>query len=76
MSTETPATRSRTKAWLRGAYTEARAAYAAGEMFTNEYALELDTMLSNYFGLPLIDPPEDEGPAPCRASVTAETGEA
>lgn len=47
------------KAELRAAYTAARAKYAAGLLFTNEYALHLDTMLSNYFGLPLADPPED-----------------
>ena len=47
-----------TKAELRVAYEKARAKYAAGGLWTNEYALELDTMLSGYFGLPLLDPAE------------------
>jgi len=50
-----------TKAELRAAYVRRREEYAAGRLFTNEYALHLDTMLSEYFGLPLADPPtEDE----------------
>jgi hypothetical protein len=61
-SPKSPTPGPRTKTGLRAAYTKARAAYAAGEMYTNEYALHLDTMLSDYFGLPLADPgPEEEG---------------
>jgi hypothetical protein len=48
-----------TKAELRAAYVQVRSEYAAGQLFTNEYALHLDTMLSRYFGLPLQDPPQD-----------------
>jgi hypothetical protein len=44
-----------TKAELRAAYEREREAFAAGERWTNEYALHLDTMLSQYFNLPLAD---------------------
>jgi len=44
-----------TKAELRAAYQAARSKYADGKLYTNEYALELDTMLSGYFGMPLLD---------------------
>ena len=44
-----------TKAELRAAYSTARERYAAGSLFTNEYALHLDTMLSRYLSLPLAD---------------------
>jgi len=44
-----------TKAELREQYAKARADYTEGGLWTNEYALTLDTMLSNYFGLPLAD---------------------
>lgn len=43
------------KAELREQYVKARADYTEGRLWTNEYALYLDTMLSNYFGLPLAD---------------------
>ena len=43
------------KAELREQYVKARADYTEGRLWTNEYALNLDTMLSNYFGLPLAD---------------------
>jgi hypothetical protein len=43
------------KAELREQYTHYRGRYLNGEFLTNEYALHLDTMLSNYFGLPLAD---------------------
>jgi hypothetical protein len=46
-----------TKAELRAAYVAEREKFASGERFANEYALNLDTMLSEYFGLPLADPP-------------------
>lgn len=42
-----------TKAELKRKYTEARDEFING-MYTNEYALNLDTMLSEYFGLPLV----------------------
>jgi hypothetical protein len=45
-----------TKAELRKEYKEAREAYENGGMYTNEYALKLDTMLSGYFNLPLVSP--------------------
>jgi hypothetical protein len=45
-----------TKAQLRARYEKARDEYQAdGGIYTNEYALHLDTMLSEYFGLPLLD---------------------
>lgn len=53
-----------TKAELREAYVSERAAYVSGERWTNEYALNLDTMLSNYFGLPLADRPEEDPELP------------
>jgi hypothetical protein len=49
-----------TKAELRAAYIEARDDYMSGANYTNQYALYLDTMLSNYFGLPLISELEDK----------------
>lgn len=50
-----------TKAELRRLYVAARSAYASDECAeTTEYANALDTMLCNYFGMPLADlVPED-----------------
>jgi hypothetical protein len=50
-----------TKAELREQYTRYRERYASGDLYTNEYALHLDTMLSSYFGLPLLDRPDLDG---------------
>jgi len=48
-----------TKAELRAAYAKAREEFASGVLFTNEYALHPDTMLSEYFASLLADPPAD-----------------
>lgn len=40
-----------TKAELRKKYTDVRARFEDGELFTNEYALNLDEMLTDYFGM-------------------------
>ena len=50
-----------TKADLKEAYARARDEYADGRLFTNEYALRLHTMLSDYLKMPLASPP-GEGP--------------
>lgn len=52
------------KAELREQYLRYRDRYAAGELFNNEYALHLDTMLANYFGLPLTDIPDEAADIP------------
>jgi hypothetical protein len=44
-----------TKAELKARYLESRGKYAAGELWTNEYALHLDTMLAKYFNIPFPD---------------------
>lgn len=44
-----------TKTELLAAYVASRGKYSSGEILANEYALELDTMLSRYLGLPLLD---------------------
>jgi hypothetical protein len=49
-----------TKAELRALYTTERASFTSGERHTNEYALNLDTMLSAYFGLPGAERPEED----------------
>lgn len=49
-----------TKAELKAQYTAERAFFASGERHTNEYALNLDTMLSDYFGLPGAERPEED----------------
>ncbi len=43
-----------TKPELRAEYIKERDGYMAGDRLTNEYALNLDTMLSQYLGLPLM----------------------
>jgi hypothetical protein len=42
------------KAELREQYLRYRARYLDGAFLTNEYALNLDEMLSEYFGLPPV----------------------
>lgn len=49
-----------TKAELKQAYLESRDWYVGPYGQTNEYALRLDTMLSNYFRLPLASFAEDD----------------
>jgi hypothetical protein len=44
-----------TKAELRAAYKEVRGKFADGEFLANEYVLHLDEMLSDYFGMPMLD---------------------
>jgi hypothetical protein len=51
-----------TKAELKTRYLEIRDRYVAGMLY-NEYALELDTLLVNYFGLPLWNPVDDDDDA-------------
>jgi hypothetical protein len=48
-----------TKAELRAEYIEERDKFMSGAEYTNQYALYLDTMLSKYFNLPLMSPPDD-----------------
>jgi len=49
-----------TKADLKAAYARARDEYADGGLCANEYALRLDTMLSDYLGMPLASPPGED----------------
>jgi hypothetical protein len=49
-----------TKAELREQYMAERSSFTSGERHTNEYALNLDTMLSAYFGLPGAERPDED----------------
>lgn len=49
-----------TKAELKAEYTRWRTEFSAGRLWTNEYALHLDSMLSNYFGMPGADMLEED----------------
>jgi hypothetical protein len=49
-----------TKAELKALYQAERVTYESGERHTNEYALHLDTMLSDYFGLPYPERPDED----------------
>ena len=50
----------RTKAQLRVVYERERARFQAGQLYANEYALHLDTMLAEFFGLDPASYPAEE----------------
>jgi hypothetical protein len=52
------------KAELREQYTRYRNRYAAGEFYTNEYALHLDEMLAEYLGQPPVAVLDDDPDIP------------